>query len=349
MKAVLIFTLIFFPFKTLANFHKKLLPAEPGYQQNIELLQKAMDTGANLTRIKPLLEPQKNAINSYGENVLFYVANNSHLEMISFLVKDLKLDVNSTNIHGETPLMRIIWLGNPKITELLLKLGADVLKTTTSGESAVYLAYDKYLSTKNPNQLENIKLLEKAEEKAKKRKEAQSSDKDLKTYTPEERAVIKEDIEQLKSFLEEGKINSESTLLERNPMYKNSLLTEASKWNNPEFVSLLVLKFNFDVNLRNKYGRTPLHLATERGHGEVVLELLKLGADPFIEDAFKNKPLDLAIHKNHKDLIRVLRPATRKAQNAAYIKEYSRVPLLKPFFFIHKQCADIFRSKQIDQ
>ena len=54
---------------------------------------------------------------------------------------------------------------------------------------------------------------------------------------------------------------------------------------------------NTDVNLKDALGRTPLGIAAEKGHAEVVTFLVKNGAKVNITDANGNTPLIFVIHK----------------------------------------------------
>lgn len=54
---------------------------------------------------------------------------------------------------------------------------------------------------------------------------------------------------------------------------------------------------NTDVNLKDALGRTPLGIASEKGHTEVVTFLIENGAEVNITDANGNTPLIFIIHK----------------------------------------------------
>ena len=54
---------------------------------------------------------------------------------------------------------------------------------------------------------------------------------------------------------------------------------------------------NVDVNIKDALGRTPLHIATETGHGDVAMFLVESGADVNLTDANGNTPLIFIIHK----------------------------------------------------
>ena len=48
-----------------------------------------------------------------------------------------------------------------------------------------------------------------------------------------------------------------------------------------------------DLNVQDTDGRTPMHLAAERGHTKAIAALTNAGADPNILDSELLKPRDL--------------------------------------------------------
>ena len=52
-----------------------------------------------------------------------------------------------------------------------------------------------------------------------------------------------------------------------------------------------------DVNIKDPLGRTPLHIAVERGYGDIAMFLVENGAEVNITDANGNTPLIFIIHK----------------------------------------------------
>lgn len=52
-----------------------------------------------------------------------------------------------------------------------------------------------------------------------------------------------------------------------------------------------------DVNVKDPLGRTPLHIAVERGYGDIAMFLVENGAEVNITDANGNTPLIFIIHK----------------------------------------------------
>lgn len=64
--------------------------------------------------------------------------------------------------------------------------------------------------------------------------------------------------------------------------------------------------FGINVNERNVYGETALHLAVKRGNIQAVKLLLRLGADSRIRNVMNQSPLDLAQQTFNQDIYSIL-------------------------------------------
>ncbi len=95
-----------------------------------------------------------------------------------------------------------------------------------------------------------------------------------------------------------------------------------------------------NVNLQDKYGRSPLHAASDSGRLDVVRVLVDAGADVNLQDANGSSALHYASDKGHVDVARVLVDAgadvnlqDRRSSSALHAACYSgdearvRVPL----------------------
>src|SRR3990167_3922942 len=69
---------------------------------------------------------------------------------------------------------------------------------------------------------------------------------------------------------------------------------------------LIGMSDGVDYNIVDGDGRTPLWLASERGHLEVVRELLRAGADPNIADKNNKTPLYWASCHGYLDVVKKL-------------------------------------------
>jgi uncharacterized protein len=61
------------------------------------------------------------------------------------------------------------------------------------------------------------------------------------------------------------------------------------------------------VNVKNKYGETPLHWAVFRGKTRISKFLMKNNADINAKDAIGDAPLDIAIKKGHTAIAQALK------------------------------------------
>ena len=67
-----------------------------------------------------------------------------------------------------------------------------------------------------------------------------------------------------------------------------------------------LLNRNANIETKNKYEETPLHLASNNGHYDIVEELLNHNANINAENMFDNTPLHLASKNGHYDIVKEL-------------------------------------------
>ena len=79
------------------------------------------------------------------------------------------------------------------------------------------------------------------------------------------------------------------------------------------------------INQALPSGKTPLHLAAERGQAEIVEALLKNSANPKLTDANNQTPLLLAEENNHAAIVTLLRPLTTTKKNVVHNIESSKM------------------------
>ncbi|CAE6474157.1 unnamed protein product [Rhizoctonia solani] len=68
------------------------------------------------------------------------------------------------------------------------------------------------------------------------------------------------------------------------------------------------------VNSRDEFEYTPLHLATDRGHLEVVRLLLNKGADIYLKDQDGDTSLEIATAAKHQAIVELLREHVKSVQ-----------------------------------
>lgn len=75
-------------------------------------------------------------------------------------------------------------------------------------------------------------------------------------------------------------------------------------------VAMLLLKYGANPNIRDDYySWTPLHYAARYGAVDIVKELLEHGADPTIRDNKGRTPLDIAKEFGHDEVVQILASA----------------------------------------
>jgi ankyrin repeat protein len=86
-----------------------------------------------------------NQSNIYGQSVLFAICKNNNQEILQYLTKDHQqgnppVEVNATDQFGRTPIFYAAEQGNLTICEILLKIGALVNIKDNDGHTASYYA-----------------------------------------------------------------------------------------------------------------------------------------------------------------------------------------------------------------
>ena len=110
-------------------------------------------------------------------------------------------------------------------------------------------------------------------------------------------------------FLLEAGLSPDST----NECLNSSSLGEAARRGNLAVVQFL-LERGADVNKQdaNGIGQTPLMLAAEANHADVVKLLLRSNADPLIEDTWDETALAKAMKKGHESVALLIKEAMDK-------------------------------------
>ncbi|GMF30178.1 unnamed protein product [Phytophthora fragariaefolia] len=92
--------------------------------------------GADLAAIEP--KTQRNALHMLAFSK---ESHRARAEMLEFLLGcDTKLDVNSVDINGDTPLMLYASLGHLEFMQKLLEHGADILRVNSKGQNVLHRA-----------------------------------------------------------------------------------------------------------------------------------------------------------------------------------------------------------------
>lgn len=288
-----------------------------------------------------------NYIDNHGRNAL-RVAMDGHIrehrknyhEIVQALINaGIDCNVQDTTVNKYSPLHTAAANGLVKTTEMLIKAGANLDLQTAQNESALFLACDHLKEGYNFNDIASLLINNKANVdlqasygstaltksvynshfpmvnaliKAKANVDLQN-DRGLSALII---AVGKKDIDMVKLLLAAG---ANRNLQEEKG---NTALHFAIKWRR-EDIALCILnngtQDNFDLNLKDKDGNTPLMLAIEYGMFELVKSLLLAGADANIVNQKNQNALDKAVELGYYEMFRIIVPYVSSYHNASAI------------------------------
>ena len=261
---------------TEEQYSSKLITA--ARENDTELLRLLIEAGADVNAMEE----------EHGDTPLTLAAFGGHCECVSLLINS-GANVNKKNKWDDTPLHRAVCGGHDACAELLIAAGAKVNKKNKCGQSPLLLAAEKGYN-------ECMKLLIAANA------DLSPMDKEHDD-TPLHKAAFGGHIECIKLL-----IAAESNMTN----VKSIILTFLFPVSNFTKQLLKNAKTVARVNMKNKYGDTPLHSAVSGGHCECAQLLIDAGANVNEENKYGNSPLSIAKEKNHSTCIRLLEEAGAK-------------------------------------
>ena len=136
--------------------------------------------------------------------------------------------------------------------------------------------------------------------------------RDEKGYSPICYAIINESLTQMEWFLNNGAHANEWCNLKSKSSFLIHMATVHTS--DPKFLELLI-KHGAFLELRDTYNETPLMKASERGYLESVKLLVTKGANLLATNPYAKTALDLAINRNHQEVVQYLTPLVEKARS----------------------------------
>ena len=192
---------------------------------------------------------------------------------------------------------------NREAVKKLIAAGADINAVDLNGDSPLYIALDKKYK-------DIAKHLITAG--------ADINAKDATGTTPLEKAIARENVSAIETLMLLG-ANADcrnkdglSPLLylilkEKNPKFENKDPVYAMAYeNNLNIVAQILIKAGANVNAKDNYNTTPLHLAVVKGYPGLAIALIEAGADVNAKDNSGFTPLYLAFSKDFKPMINIL-------------------------------------------
>ncbi|BBM82311.1 ankyrin repeat domain-containing protein [Candidatus Uabimicrobium amorphum] len=215
------------------------------------------------------------------------------IEQINNLLKQ-NIDVNQLNDYEELPLICAVETENSKIVKILIEAGADVNKYLDRSPHHIIDPLSHAIETHNSN---IVQLLVNA-------------GADVKRYDYLEQACNENATGVVKTILRAGAtVTTEAlmaalqtnrklfdTVLEQygsvDAKLAGKLLIEAAEYSSWDIIPTLLQK-GADVNTRNEYGETALHIALKNEYVSPVKMLLDAGADVTAVDDYDLTPIKM--------------------------------------------------------
>merc|ERR1719510_793004 len=234
----------------------------------------------------------------------------SYVEVVKTLLEKIDVptdDIRDTLVNGdqETPLHLAAKMGSKAVCVELIKWKdhdklqvLDLEHKNKDGNTPLHLASEN-------NHIEVVKFL--MENGA--RVESRNKVNDLAVH----KAATKGKLEVVKYFAsiddKAGLLNCQGNKQHQSPLHKATLSGHS------KVVEILTSKYSVKINIKDKSGNTPLHIACEKGYREIVKILIDQKADITIKNINGNLPLHLACKfnsYNHRILIEDLMKKNRE-------------------------------------
>lgn len=300
----LFFTILFTQFLSAqkSDIDKKLLDAV--YDNHVHKVKKYIKKGADVNAI-------------YIDQTVLFLACYPNSFKIAKLLIDNGADVNakiqndSSELNGVTPLLRALRYYNIKLAELLIERGANVNVSLGNYTPLLYTFY----------KLRNYDLARKMIEKGADVNVQMSTDSILwgySGYTPLLFAVYKKDFELAKLILEKG-ANPNVSVSKNADKYLfpgYSPLLMAFQTRNHNIAKLLIEKGadvnpELPLNLFNNHVGSPLHFSIIGNYEELTKELIRKGANvnSIVQTSdffYGSPPIYVAMWKNMPETVKMI-------------------------------------------
>ncbi|XP_044131117.1 receptor-interacting serine/threonine-protein kinase 4-like [Bufo gargarizans] len=244
----------------------------------------AIVTGDNAKLLK-ILQPQDAELVLEGRSSLLHLAVETGKEECAKMLLLYNASPNMTNVKGSTPLHIAAEKKLKGIVELLLSKKININAKDEDHFTALHFA------AQNGDEVITRLLLE---------KNASLSEVDSKGRTPLHVACQHGQESIVRLFIRRGAdINV--------PGLGNWVSLHYAAWQGHlNIVKLLAKQCKANLNCQTSDGRTPLHLAAQRGHYRVARILVELGCDVNIPNMQLKTPLHIAAETGHTSTARLL-------------------------------------------
>ncbi|KAL3814700.1 hypothetical protein ACJIZ3_015968 [Penstemon smallii] len=279
--------------------HSFLNAARTGNLDLLKTIAQQLDDG------KGLAQTVIDVKDANKRGAFHFAAREGQIEVCKYFIEELKIDVNTKDEDGDTPLIHAAREGHTATAKYLINSGADPSISSETGNTALH-------HSAGIGDIELLKFLL-----------TKSINVDLQSVvgTPLIWAAGSSQEDAVKVLLEHNANPNVKTEDDITP------LLAAVAAGSSACVELLI-KAGSNVNVTAAGGATPLFVAAHGGSAEIIQFLLQAGADPNVRDEDGWKPVQVAGTRGHRRAVEILFPVSLQV---ADVKDWSIDGILQPW------------------
>lgn len=224
---------------------------------------------------------------------LHFAAREGRIEVCKYLLEELKIDVNTKDEDGETPLIHAARQGHTSTAKYLIEHGANPALSSELGATALH-------HVAGIGHIELMELLI-------------SNGADVNSQSESGTPLIwaaghgqQDALKLLLKHKADPNIETDDGI--------TPLLSAVAAGSLPCLE--LLIEAGAKVNIIAG-GATPLHIAADIGNSELITCLLKAGADPDVTDEDGLKPVEVAAARGNRGAVEILFPLSSRVENVS--------------------------------
>ncbi len=237
------------------------------------------------------------ALDGNGICAVHAAAKNNHFEVLEAMIRkgvNVNVTADSPAVAGSTPLHMACEHGYPKIVQMLMDAGADDTIMNVKEETPAHIAVSKKISYKEIKDEERVQMLRAL-------KHIDIPGREGKTplmFVQSRDLYISGTISPL--LIEMG------ADVNRRDNDGNNAMMLCAEWHGTMNVVKAMVKAGLDLNARNKEGNTVLHRLLVRNNVQAAVYLIKKGADYNIANEKQVTPMQIAVEEGHTEVLELM-------------------------------------------
>ncbi|XP_046567998.1 serine/threonine-protein phosphatase 6 regulatory ankyrin repeat subunit A-like [Haliotis rubra] len=214
-----------------------------------------------------------------GDNILHHVCSGGHVELLKYVLSQKTVDINSRGCDNMTPVMEAGQRGHKEVVGLLVKNGANLSLKADRSNNILHLAcfrghveVVKYVLSQNAVDINS---------------------RGNSSKTPVMDAGRNGHKDMVELLVQNG------ANLSLSDAHGDNILHYVCSGGHVEVLKYVLSRDTEDINRRGNGNKTPVMVAGERGHRDVVELLVQKGANLSLRDARSDNILHLACRGGH--------------------------------------------------